>query len=83
MGDDGGQPSPQVVDAAGVGTAQSQPRFLDGIVGLIERAEHSVGHGPKMAAVLLEPLGGPVLKVHLAILLSGRHTKLTDQSAWM
>ena len=38
---------------------EPQPRLLHGVVGLGERAEHPVGHGPQVGPVLLEPLGQP------------------------
>jgi hypothetical protein len=43
-----GQPGTEVVDVAGVGPAGPQPRLLHGVVGLGERTEHPVRHGPQM-----------------------------------
>src|SRR5439155_18199646 len=60
-GDDGGQPPAEVVDLARPGPAEAQPGVLDGVVGLGERAEHSVGHRPQMGPVLLEAVGQPLL----------------------
>jgi hypothetical protein len=54
---DGGQPSAKVVNACGLGAAESQPRFLNGVVDLAQRAEHPVGHGAQMGSVLFESLG--------------------------
>ena len=42
--DDGGEPSPEIVDAGGIRSAEPQPRFLDRIVHLADRAEHPVSH---------------------------------------
>ena len=54
-GDDRGQPAAEVIDAAGVRPAQAQPGFLDGVVGLGERAEHPVGHRPQVGPVPSKP----------------------------
>jgi hypothetical protein len=57
--DDGGQPAAEVLDPAGVGTRESHPGLLDGIVRLAQRAQHPVGHGPQVGPVLLESLRQP------------------------
>jgi hypothetical protein len=51
------QPSAKVVDARGIGAAQSQPRFLNGVVHLAQRAEHAVRDGAQVSSVLFESLG--------------------------
>ena len=67
--DDSRQPGTQVVDVARVRAAQPDPRLLDGVVGLGQRAEHPVGDAPQVRAVRLEALGEPVLVVHVVIFL--------------
>jgi hypothetical protein len=64
------QPSAQVLDAAGVGPAEPEPGFLDRIVGLTQRAQHSVGHRPQVDAVFLELLRKELVLVHGHIRLS-------------
>jgi hypothetical protein len=61
---DCGQPSAQVLDAAGVGAAEAKPGFPEGVVRFADRAEHPVGHRPQVGAVLLELLGQKVAFVH-------------------
>src|SRR5215203_3684094 len=65
--DDRRQPSAQVLDAAGVRAAEPEPGFLDGVVGLADRAEHPVGHRPQVGAVLLEALCQPIVYIHCHI----------------
>ncbi len=43
---------------------QPQPRLLDGVVGLAQRAEHPVGHRPQPGPLLLESLCQGVAFVH-------------------
>jgi len=62
--DDRGQPAAQVVDAGGIRAAEPQPRFLHGIVHLGRRAEHPVGHGAQVGAVLFESLGQIITLAH-------------------
>jgi hypothetical protein len=50
--DDRGQPSAKAVDARGLSMAEPQPRFLNGVVDLAQRAEHPVRHGAQMGSVL-------------------------------
>src|SRR5581483_10293736 len=67
-GDDRRQPRAEVLDLARVGAAHPQPRVLDGIVRLAERAEHAVGHRTEMRPVLLELPGQPFLLVQVTSL---------------
>jgi hypothetical protein len=67
-GDHSGQPSAGVLQLAGVGTAESQPRILDSIVGLAERAEHALGHRPHTGPVLLNLPGEPLRSLHVTFL---------------
>ena len=67
--DDRRQPGPQVLDLAGVGAAQADPRLLDGVVGLADRAEHPECHAAQVGAVGLEAIGEPVLVVHAVTFL--------------
>jgi len=55
--DDGGEPAGEVVDGGGVGAGEAQPGLLHGVVGFGERAEHAVGDGAEMRAVLFEASG--------------------------
>lgn len=64
--DHGGQPAAQVVHGGDVRAAQLQPGLLHGVLGLADRAQHPVGHGPQMGAVLLEAPGQRVLLAHLS-----------------
>src|SRR5262249_23676352 len=81
--DDRGQPAAQVLDRAGVGARELEPRLLHGVVGLGRRAEHAVRDQPQMAAVLLEGGGelahGFVLSVRGAGSVA-RHPSATSVS---
>jgi len=55
--DDRRQPTSQVLDVTYIGPAESNPAFLDRIVGLAGRPEHPIRHGTQMRAVLFELLG--------------------------
>ncbi len=52
--DDRGQPAARVRDVARIGAVEAQPRLLEGVVGLGERAEHAIRDPPQVAAMLLE-----------------------------
>ena len=56
-GHHGRQPAAEVLDVGRVGPAQPQPRLLQRVVGLAQRAEHPVADRAQVAAVLLEALG--------------------------
>src|SRR5688500_5255106 len=56
-GDDRRQPAAKVLDSGNVSAADPKPGFLNGVVGLGERAEHPIGDGTQVRAVLLEALG--------------------------
>jgi hypothetical protein len=69
-----GQPAAEVLDAAGVSAADAQPGLLQGVVGLADRAEHPVGHGPQPGPVLLEAVEQRCVLVHRShSSLAGRH----------
>ena len=53
-GHDGGEPRAQVPDVAGVRSGQTQPGLLHRVVGLVQRAEHAVGHRAQVRPVLLK-----------------------------
>ena len=73
--DDRGQPSAKVVDARGIGAAEPQPRFLNGVVHLAQRAEHPVSHGAQVGSVLFESLGQIIAFVHRShFLVAFRHS---------
>ncbi len=55
--DDRRQPAAEVVDLLAIGAAEPQPRLLDRVVCLAQRAEHPVGHAAQMGSVLFESLG--------------------------
>ncbi len=52
--DHGRQPPGQILDLAGLRTAQAQPSLLDGVVRLAQRSEHSIRDRLQPRAVLLE-----------------------------
>lgn len=61
--DHGGQPSAKILNFAGSGAAKAQPRLLDRIVGLVQRAENAVGDATQVSAVLFELFRQPVALV--------------------
>lgn len=63
--DDRGQPPSQILDFICLGTAQSQPGLLDGVVRLAQRTEHAVSHRPQVIAVLFESFRQPVTLSHV------------------
>ena len=63
-GNDGRQPAAHVLDRTGVGTADLDPSFLDGIVRLGDRAEHPIRDRPEATPFGLESLGQLCLFVH-------------------
>ena len=73
--DHGGQPAPQVADAAWVAAVKPQPCFLHRVLGFAERAKHAVGDRLQVRAALLELPGQPVLPAHLSPL----HVAITCQ----
>jgi hypothetical protein len=54
------EPSPQVVDTAHIGAAQTDPGFLDGVLRLADRAEHAIRHRPHVRPVCFEKLRKPL-----------------------
>jgi hypothetical protein len=62
--DDRGQPSAKVVDLRAIDAAEPQPRFLNGVVHLAQRAEHPVGHGAQVGSVRFESLGQKLVFAH-------------------
>jgi hypothetical protein len=69
------QPCTQVFNAACAGAADAEPRLLDGIVGLVHRPEHSVGHPPEVGVISLELLREPFPLVHRSHFLAAiRHS---------
>ncbi len=69
-GDHCRQPGTQVLEACVVGTNQPQPRFLDGVIGFVQRTQYSVCHRSEMRAVQLK-LPRQSLVVHQYIPLAG------------
>src|SRR5579862_4692727 len=67
-GDDRGQPASEILDLARAGTADPEPRVLNGVVRFRQRAEHSVGHRTQPRTMLLEALGQPLLIRHVTFL---------------
>jgi hypothetical protein len=63
-GNQGREPAPDILDPAGIGSRRAKPGFLHGVVGLGQRAEHSVGHGPEVGPIGLEALREPLAFVH-------------------
>jgi hypothetical protein len=64
--DHGREPRLEVLHLADVRAGQSQPRLLDGVVGLGHRAQHPVGHRAQVGALLLELSGQLLLVRHLS-----------------
>jgi hypothetical protein len=62
--DHGCQPRCQVLDLAGVGTAEPEPGFLNSVVGLSPRAQHPISHSSQMSPVRLKLLCQPFFLVH-------------------
>jgi hypothetical protein len=71
-GDDGGQPSTEIGDGSGIGTAEAEPRFLNGVIGLAKRSEHAVGDGSEVIAILFKSFGQPSGFVHFFHLIGPR-----------
>ena len=69
--DDGRQPAAEVLHLVGVGPVEAQPRLLDGVVGLAQRAEHPVGDGAQPGPVLFEVLRQEIALVHVSHPLVG------------
>src|SRR5581483_5496299 len=59
------QPRTEVLDGRLVGAAEPDPRFLHGVVGLVDRAEHAVGDPPQLRPFVLEACCQPVPIGHL------------------
>jgi hypothetical protein len=78
--DDRGQPSDQVPDGTGVGAAEPQPRFLDGVVGVAQRAEHPVGQRLQVAPVRFELARQELVIAHGRTLPSRPVRALTDRT---
>ena len=77
------EPAAQIVDAAGVGTAQPKPGLLKGVVRFAHRAKHPVRHRLQVASILLELPGQPVLLAHCHILSSRSVIALTNPTRSM
>lgn len=60
----GDQPTLEVSDPFDVGSREPYPCFLDGVVGVADRAEHPVAHGPESGPMLLESAGQIFVVVH-------------------
>ena len=75
--DDGREPATEVGDVARVGAAHAQPGLLDGVVGLGRGAEHAVGDGAQVPAVLLEAPRQPVGR-RSGVRLHGRVTSFVS-----
>ncbi len=62
--DDGGQPRTEVLHDACVRSTEPQPRLLNGVISVAQRAEHPVSHRPQARPVLLELICQQFLVVH-------------------
>jgi hypothetical protein len=69
-GDDGRQPTAEVVDVVGVGAVEADPRLLHRVVGLGLGTKHPVRHRAQVRPVGLEPLYESVV-VHVTFLRRG------------
>ena len=67
----------------GIGAAESQPRFLNGVVHLGERAEHPVRHAAQVGAMVFESLGQIIAFVHRSTFSSLFVIALTDERETM
>ncbi len=63
-GHHGPQPAGQVVHLVRVDPAEAEPGLLDGVVCLVQRAEHPVGDRAQQAALLLEEFRQGLVLVH-------------------
>ena len=82
--DDGRQPSAEVLHLVRVGPVEAQPRLLDRVVGLAQRAEHPVGHGAQPGSVLLEMLRQELALIHRSHpFVAGGHTNKTRETPVM
>ena len=90
--DDRRQPAAEVLDVAGVGAAEPDPRLLHGVVGLGARAEHPVRDRPQVGPVRLELLGQPSCLVHrhiprrvavIPVTEATRRCDTEDSSSWI
>jgi hypothetical protein len=77
--EDCGQPSAKVVDGRGIGAVESQPRFLNRVVHLADRAEHPVRYRAQVGSVLFESLGQIVAFVHRSHFLVASVITVTDE----
>jgi hypothetical protein len=77
--DHGRQPATEVLDRGVVAPAKPQPRLLDRVVAVVDRAEHPVGDAPQVRAVLFELLGEPVAVAHVTSLRSHPSLVMTDE----
>src|SRR6185437_6968109 len=76
------QPSTEIVNPAIVGLAVAQPRLLDSVLGLRDRAQHPVSLRPQVRALLFKLLGPPfVCAAHLVTSLRLRVSIAKDNSA--
>ena len=81
--DHGGQPRAQVIDARRVDPPQAQPRVLDRVLRVADRAEQPVRHGPQVRAVGLEALGEELLSMTWSWLSSSGVTTWTREERAM
>jgi hypothetical protein len=58
------QPSGEILNPVGIGTAQAQPSFLNGVIHLAQGAKHPVGHRAQVTSVFFESPRQPFAFVH-------------------
>jgi hypothetical protein len=63
-GGDRGQPRAEVRHVRRARPVQPEPGVLHRVVGILQRAEHPVGHGAQVSSMLLEAFRRPLVLVH-------------------
>ncbi len=72
------QPAAEVLDLAALRATEPKPALLDGVVRLVDRAEHPVGHSPQVRTVSLELVCQHLFRVHCHILVLRSVIEVTD-----
>src|SRR5262249_8416199 len=74
-GDDGREPSSQVLHITGVAVGEPQPRFLNSVLCLAQRTQHAIGDRTQVSSMRLESPRQQLLLVHRSpFLATVRHS---------